>query len=163
MSQETWTEKRFSLGITLILGIFTTALLIAFVYQLTTGPVGSKPAPTWFLAGMTGLFLLLTVNFACIKTTLSSAGVRVRYGIFSCFRSWEQLEGCEEDTQKRLLLGWGIRMIRYQGRSTWVFNTVTGRKVVFRSKSTGPWHLIVSTGDPDTMLAKAAAFMAAGR
>ena len=46
MPQETWTEKRFSLGITLILGIFTTALLVAFVYQLTTGPVGNKPAPT---------------------------------------------------------------------------------------------------------------------
>lgn len=162
MPQETWTEKRFSLGITLILGIFTAALLFAFVYQLTTGPVGNKPAPTWFLAGMTGLFFLLTVNFCQLRTTLSPAGVRVRYGVFSCFRSWEQLEGCEEDTTKRLLLGWGIRMIRYQGRATWVFNTMRGRKVAFRSKNTGPWHLIVSTGDPETMLAKAAAFMAVG-
>lgn len=163
MPQETWTEKRFSLGITLILGIFTTALLVAVIYQLTTGPVSNKPAPTWFLAGMTGLFFLLTVNFSQLRTTLSPAGVRVRYGIFSCSRSWEQLEGCEEDTERRLLLGWGIRMIRYRGRSTWVFNTMRGRKVAFRSKDTGPWNLIVSTGDPDTMLAKAAAYLETDR
>ena len=147
-------EKRISWGIILILGLITTGILFWFVYQLINGPVGTKPAPNWFLGTMSLVFVLLTINFSSIHTLITSEGIRVKYGLFGCFRSWDQIKSCEQD-EKKHFYGWGIRFGKYKRKWVWVYNMIGGSRVVFIARSKKPRGLIISTKKPEELITAA--------
>ena len=151
-------EKRMSWGIVIILSVFTAAILFWFLYQLINGPVGTKPAPNWFLGVMSTLFILLTINFSSIHTVISPEGIRVKYGLFGCFRSWEQIKSCEEDDKKHFY-GWGIRFGKYKGKWVWVYNVIGGTRVAFISRNRKPRGLIISTRRAEEMIKAANSFI----
>jgi len=149
--QPLYREERNSLGITLILGLVTLLMTMFLVAQLIYGPLGTKPAPTWFLAALTMLFALLTVNFRHVTLTLMQDKVEVRYGIFGASRRWEDVVACEED-EKNYFYGWGIRLGRYKHHWVWVYNVIGGPRVVFLTGRSKPKGLIVSTAHPDEVI-----------
>ena len=144
-------ERRRSWGITFILGASTLLLTAVLIAQCVYGPLGTKPAPTWFLATLVGLFALLTLIFRQITLTLIEDKVEVRYGIFSTARRWEHLIACEEDEQNAFY-GWGIRFGRYKHNWVWVYNVMGGPRVAFLTGKRKPKGLIVSTTNPGDVI-----------
>jgi hypothetical protein len=152
MSTDTlYTERRFSLGIFLILSIIALLMASFLIAQLVLGPLGSKPAPTWLLALLTGLFLLPAANFAFLSLRLTPEGVTVAYGLIRSFRRWEDLNACELDTFDAFY-GWGVRFGKYREQWVWIYNTIGGGRVAFLTKSPKPRGLIVSTANPEKVV-----------
>ena len=149
--QPLYREARNSLGITLILGLVTLLMAMFLVAQLVYGPLGTKPAPTWFLAALTILVAVLTVNFRHVTLTLTQDKVEVRYGLFGASRRWEDVVGCEAD-EENSFYGWGIRLGRYRHHWVWVYNVIGGPRVVFLTDRNKPKGLIVSTAHPDEVM-----------
>jgi len=147
-------ERRFSAGIFFILAGIFLVMAGFLVAQLVLGPLGSKPAPTWLLAVFTGVFLLPMLNFAFLTLTLTTAGVRVAYGVFSSFRRWDQLTAVERDAEEGFY-GWGIRFGKYRGQWVWVYNTIGGDRVAFVTTGAKPRGLLVTTADPERVVALA--------
>ena len=155
MQNETlYRERRFSAGIFFILAAVFLVMAGFLVAQVVLGPLGSKPAPTWLLALLTGVFLLPMLNFAFLTLTLTNEGVRVAYGVFSSFRRWDQLTAVERDAEDGFF-GWGIRFGKYRGQWIWVYNTIGGERVAFVTGAARPRGLLVTTGDPDRVVAVA--------
>ena len=149
--QPLYREERNSLGITLILGLVTVLMVAFLAAQLIYGPLGTKPAPTWFLAALTALFALLTVNFRHITLTLTEEKVEVRYGIFSATRRWNETVACEMD-EKHHFYGWGIRLGRYKSHWVWVYNVMGGPRVVFHTGKNKLKGLVISTTNPEEVV-----------
>ncbi len=150
-SEILYLEKRFSFGIFMIFAVITLLMSGFLVAQMVLGPLGSKPAPTWLLAVLTGIFVLPAANFAFLTLKLTTAGVTVGYGVFKSFRRWEELAGCEIDAAEAFY-GWGIRFGKYRDAWVWVYNTIGGRRVAFITGKTTPRGLIVSTEDPERVV-----------
>ena len=70
--EKIYEEKIFSKGITVLLTIATIVFLLALLHQATVGPIGTRPAPNWFLLVMFLLFLGLTVNFSNLSIKMTS-------------------------------------------------------------------------------------------
>jgi len=140
-------ERRFSAGIFFILAAVFLIMAGFLIAQLILGPLGSKPAPTWVLALLTGVFLLPMLNFAFLTLTLTNEGVRVAYGVFSSFRRWDQLTAVEPDAEDGFF-GWGIRFGKYRGQWVWVYNTIGGDRVAFVTGAARPRGLLVTCADP---------------
>lgn len=144
-------EKRASTGIFLLLLFVTIVMIAYFLVQLIYGPVGSDPAPTFFLAGFALFFILLTINFRYISIKLTDEYIKVSYGIFSKTLNWVDVVDCEED-EKNHFYGWGIRFGRYKKQWVWVYNVIGGPRIVFLTGKKNPRGLIVSTKNPQEIL-----------
>jgi hypothetical protein len=154
-------EQRTSLGITILLGLASSLLAMVLITQLIYGPLGTKPAPTWFLASLTALFALVTVNFRHITLTLTEEKVEVRYGVFRTTRRWGQVIACEMD-EKHNFYGWGLRFGKYKCQWVWVYNVIGGPRVVFLTEKNKPRGLLVSTRNPEEVVRIASARIQAG-
>lgn len=144
-------EKRASIGIFVLLFSFTIAMAVYFVVQLFYGPLGSNPAPDWFLALLTVLFFLLSINFSHIEIKLTDQYIKVSYGIFSRTLNWADVIDCEKD-EKNYFYGWGIRFGRYKKQWVWVYNVMGGPCLVFLTGKKNPKGLIISTKNPQKIL-----------
>ena len=145
-------ESVFSKGITIILGIFSVLISVLFIVQLSSGPVGSKPAPNLILGIMTGFFILTTINFSFLRITMTDKYIRIAYGIIGSKRLWENLQVCELDSENKFFGGWGIRFGRYKNDWIWVYNIIGGSRVAFLRKPGKSKSLMVSTKNPEEMV-----------
>ncbi len=147
-------ERRFSAGIFIILTVVFLIMAGFLIAQLALGPLGSKPAPTWVLALMTGLFSLPMINFAFLTLTLTTEGVTVGYGVIRTTLRWDQINAVGRDTEDGFY-GWGIRFGKYRGLWVWVYNTIGGERVAFVTGVRKPRGLLVTTADPERVVALA--------
>lgn len=159
MEQKQFTEKIFSKGLTIILSLVILVMAAVTVVQAISGPVGTKPAPTWVLIAFTLLFFLVTLNFLYLKIVLDEKGIRVSYGIFSSFRKWEDVDSCELD-DKNYFYGWGVRFGRYKKQWIWIYNVIGGPRIFFIMKGKKPRGLMVSSKKPEEILRIAGDFIA---
>lgn len=128
-------EKIFSKWITGILGLFTVGFLFALVYQILVEPIGTDPAPNWFLLLMFLLFVGLTINFSRLIIRMTPQSISVSYGIFKHAIAWENIEDCYLDEASAIRYGgWGIRMGRVKGRWRLIYNTIGDPRVVISLK-----------------------------
>ncbi len=155
-----YTEKKMSWGITMFMGFFALIVIVFLVSQIILGPIGDGPAPTWLLTVIALLFILLTLNFLQINIVLTEKKIKVGYGIFSASRRWEDIAGCEIDSENRFY-GWGIRFGKYKNAWIWIYNIIGGPRVVFLSRHKKPRSLMVSTSKPDEIIAVAQKRLAA--
>ena len=132
----------FTLGRAMIAVFFVLALvfLALFVYEITTGPVGSKPASDWFCLAM-GLFFALMIfiisNFGKLTISATSQSITVRYGMFKKVTRWEDIGDCYMDEASPLgsYGGWGIRIGMVNGKWRLVYNVLGGQCVVLGLKN----------------------------
>ena len=145
-----YSENLFSTGITIILALVTAAMGLMAIVQLIVGPLGSKPAPDWMLWGMTGLFLLITINFSVLRLRVDTEGFRVSYGVFSLRIPRSAIVSAELD-QKGAFYGWGIRIGRYDGDWCWVYNVIGGPREAIKRSEGKFKRVLVSTARPEEL------------
>ncbi|MBU1220418.1 hypothetical protein KKF34_06260 [Myxococcota bacterium] len=151
MNGKIFKEKTFSLGITLILGIFAVAVTTFAIVNQVAGPLGSKPAPPLLLWIFSGFFILVTINFMFLRVSITEAGISAGYGILGSTIPWDRIESVEKDTENRFF-GWGIRIGYYKKKRIWVYNTIGGDRVVFMTKDNKPTSIMVSSKNPEELI-----------
>jgi len=149
-----YSEQRKSIGLTIILGFFTVLMAGYLTVHLIAGPLGARPAPIVVQAALSVFFLLMTINFRKLTITITESGVKVYYGVFGTTRQWKDIAACERD-EVNAVYGWGIRFGMYKKQWVWVYNVIGGPRVVFVAKSKKPRGLIISTANPDEVIAAA--------
>ena len=146
-----------------VLGSVAAVMVGLTLAQLTLGPLGSDPAPTWFYAALAGLFLLVTRWFARLHVRLDADGVYAAYGPFRRRVAWRDVERVEEDRPEAFYGGWGVRFWRREGRPTLVFNVIGGRHVAVVARQGAGSGLVFATREPDRALAVAQVWLERAR
>jgi hypothetical protein len=149
----------FTLGRAIIALFVVLALLFLamLVYQITTGPVGSKPAPDWYFLAM-GMFFavmaFLISNFGKLTISATSESITVRYGMFKNVMRWEDISDCYMDEASPLgsYGGFGIRIGMVNGKWRLVYNLIGSSCVVLRVKKGRFAEFVFSTRNPDAVM-----------
>lgn len=133
----------------LLMVVISLLMLFFYLYQLVTGPLGTKPAPDWFYLVMFVSFIgisYLVGNFRNLTTKLSSQGITVAYGKVKYSVTWDNIRGGYLDSNPGSKYGgWGIRLGNSQGRWVLVYNA-TNAPVVVLELATGRFgYLAFST------------------
>ena len=148
----------FTLGRAIIVVFVVLAFffLAMFVYQITTGPTGGKPAPDWFYLAM-GLFFALMIfiisNFGKLDISATSESITVRYGMFKKVMRWEDVGDCYTDESPVFSYGgFGIRIGMVNGKRRLVYNVLGGARVVLGLKKGRFNEFVFSTRDPEAVM-----------
>jgi hypothetical protein len=148
----------FRLSYAIIAIFLLTALWMFFMayLQITKGPVGTKPSPTWFLI-VFGIFFLgiswLLVQFTSLSIRIEEKTVLLCYGLFKVQVNRENIEKVYLDTANPLLTygGWGFRLGMFQGRPRKALN-LPGFKCVVIARNDTKQELVFSTANPDEVI-----------
>jgi hypothetical protein len=111
-----------------IFSAFAVLMLVLLVLQLTSGPLGSRPAPDWFYIVMF-VFLsaigIFVTNFRKLTIRFTSQSITVAFGMLKRTIPWGDIEDCSRDESSAFAYsGWGIRIARVKGRWRLVYNVV---------------------------------------
>jgi len=146
-------EKVFSKWITVMLSIITIGFFFILVYQILIGPIGTRPAPSWFFLAMFLLFLGLTVNFSNLNIKMTLRYLSVGYGIFKHNIPWENIEDCYLDEASTIRYGgWGIRIRIVKGKWRLVYNVIGGPRVVLSLNKGKFKEFVFSTNNPQKVI-----------
>lgn len=134
-------------------GVFAAIAVIMFfltAYQLLSGPLGERLAPTALFLVMGAVFLDLARNFSRLLIRLTPGEISVGYGLFRHRLSWSRIENCRVDeTPARRYWGWGIRLAKMDGKWRLTYSVLGGPRVVL-SLTTGRFRdLVFSTRNPE--------------
>jgi hypothetical protein len=142
-------EKTYSGWNILIMSIVVLALLAVLIRQLASGPVGTDPAPNWFLVGMILLFLAIGINFAALTIRVTVYGISAGYGIICHHIPWGDVVGCRLDEASAARYGgWGIRTGWVNGRKRLVYNIIGAPRVVVEKRQGRFPDFVFSTRNP---------------
>jgi hypothetical protein len=124
--------------------------------QLTKGPIGKDPAPTWFYIAFGTLFLLLTwlmIQFTTLSIRVEEKNILLNYGVFKIVIDREEIEKVYQDTANPLLAygGWGYRLGYYKGRPRKALNIPGYKCVVISRKGIGQ-EIVFSTAFPEEVI-----------
>jgi len=134
----------------IILGAFAAGLFIAYLYQVLGEPLGTRPAPDWFLLGMSLFFLAILLNFYKLRIRISGSGVSAGYGVVSHSVDWDNIQDCYVDKASTIQYGgWGIRLGRVKGKWRLAYNTLENPRVVVKVKQGRFSEFVFSTSHPD--------------
>lgn len=146
-------EKLFSKWITTILASVTGIMLFILVYQLVKGPIGAKPAPTWFFLVMSLLFLGLTIGFSRVIILMTPEHVSIGYGLLRQKIPWGTIEDCYLDETSAVRYGGsGIRIAKVGEKWRIVYSVVGGPRVVLSVKEGKYREIAFSTKNPDQVM-----------
>ena len=144
---------RLVVGLFVVLAILFLALL---VYQMSVGPIGPRPAPTWFWLLMFLWFsgiVAFVVNFNRLTITITSQSVVVAFGRFKRVIQWDDVAGCYLDAAPPLAYGgWGMRIGRVRGKWRQVYNVIGCSGVVLELKRGRFREFVFSTRYPAEVL-----------
>tara|TARA_B100001971_G_scaffold202760_1_gene216888 strand:+ start:185 stop:697 length:513 start_codon:yes stop_codon:yes gene_type:complete len=141
----------------LAIEIATTILFLClFIYQLTSSPVGDRPAPDLFYFGMFLLFAgssALIANFRKLNISITSQSIIVAYGRIKYSIPWDRIEDCSvgKDSGTRYG-GWGIRLTKAEGATLLVYNVIGSPMVVLELKRGRFGKFIFSSRHPEEVL-----------
>jgi hypothetical protein len=145
------TMPAHAMAILLIAVAFSTGF--AFYYQVTYGPIGSRPAPNIIYAGLTIFFLLIGINFSAIRIYLTNADAHVSFGLFGKTLAWKDIASCEADSTNVLRYGgWGVRLGVFQRKKVWGYNTFGGKRVALIPKDIKLFGILFSTRNSEEVL-----------
>ena len=146
-------ERIYSRWNILIMGIVVLALLVMLVWQLVTGPVGTRPAPNGFLVGMILFFVAVGINFAALTIKVTIQGITVGYGIIRHHISWGNIVGCRVDEASAVRYGgWGIRTGWASGKRRLVYSILGGPRVVVEKREGKFAEFVFSTRNPEGVM-----------
>jgi len=137
-------------GLFMAIGIVFAVL---WAYQLTSGPVGSDPVPTWFYLVMWLIFDavgLLMLNFTKLTVSVFPYVIRIGFGVIRYDVPWSNIVGCCPDTASGLSYGgWGIRVARIDGKWRLGYTVIGASRVVLQLRKGRFSEIAFSTNDPD--------------
>ena len=146
-------ERIYSKWNILIMSIVVVALLVALIWQLVAGPLGTRPASNWFFIGMILFFLAIGINFAALTIRVTMHGISVSYGIIRHHISWGNVAGCRLDKASAVRYGgWGIRTGWVDGKRRLVYNILGGPRVVVEKRQGNFAEFVFSTRNPEGVM-----------
>ena len=132
------------------------AFLFLFIYQATSGPIGSNPAPNWFYLLMMAIFAgvaALLTNLARLTISMTADAITVGYGRFRYTIPWQRIESCRQDKKSGIAYGgWGIRMAKTGGKSILVYNVIRAPRVILELKEGRFSQFAFSTRHPEEVI-----------
>ena len=141
--------------VVIMVGI-TALFLFLSIYQLTSSPVGDRPAPDWFYLVMMAVFAgvtVLTANFTRLTISMTPDAITVAYGRFKYTIPWYKIAGCYLDKNPGIAYGgWGIRITKVKGKWLLVYNVIGSPRVILELKSGRFGQFAFSTKHPDEVL-----------
>lgn len=153
MERTMYEERIYSRWNILILSVVILALFGVLVYQLTVGPLGTRPAPSWFFVGMILFFLALGINFATLTVKVTTKGVSAAYGVIKYSVPWSNIAGCRPDDASAVRYGgWGIRFGWAGGKKRLVYNIIGSPRVVVEKKQGSYQEFVFSTMNPNEVM-----------
>ncbi len=136
----------FLLPMLLVNIIFAFILLV----QLTSGPVGSKPAPDWVLLLFIALFSLLTLAFWRYSVLVTPEFIYVGFPAYHVTIRWSDVCSIERVKDLPRYAGYGVRTFRYRGKWVKAFNIPEMERLLLEMH--GGKDLIISVMDADPIL-----------
>ena len=148
-----FTLGRAIIALFVVLALFFLAM---FVYQITTGSLGSKPAPDWYYLAMGLFFAFMTFiifNFGKLTISATPQSITVRYGMFKRAMRWEDIGDCYVDESTAFSYGgFGIRIGMVNRKRRLVYNLIGGSRVVLVMKKGRFDEFVFSTKNPDAVM-----------
>jgi hypothetical protein len=143
----------------LIVALFLLIALYMFYIayqQILKGPIGTKPAPTWFYFVFGSLFLGFTwlmTQFTSLFIRIEQKSVLLSYGLFKVSVDREKIDKVYLDTANPLLTygGWGFRLGTFHGRPRKALN-LPGYQCVVISRTDTRQELVFSTAYPEEVI-----------
>ena len=146
-------EKIYSKWNILIMSIVVLALLVVLIWQLVTGPLGTRPASNWFFVGMILFFLAVGINFATLTIRVTTWGISVGYGVIRHHIPWSNIAGCQLDKASAVRYGgWGIRLGWADGKRRLIYNILGSPRVVVEKRQGSYPEFVFSTRNPDGVM-----------
>ncbi len=146
-------EKVFAKGMTAIMAPFAAIFLFLMMYQFLVGPIGDKPAPSWFFLIMFILFLGLTINFSRLGIRITDQSITVGYVIIKRKIPLENVEDCILDEASAVRYGgFGIRMTRVKGKNRLGYITIGTPRCVLTLKKGKFKEFAFSTKNPEEVM-----------
>lgn len=142
--------------IMVVMSIIVCCFLVLIIYQLTQGPMGTYPAPTWNYLLMLLLFLVVTIsliNFLKLTVEVTTQSITIRFGILKSNIPWDNVKSCTINKSSSFNYGgWGLR-VKWIG-DTWVRAYILNNSslIVLRLKSGKSRQLVFSTKKPGELM-----------
>jgi hypothetical protein len=144
-------------AVTLFFGI-TILMLVLFIIQRVSGPIGSDPDPDWIYIALSVFYFVLGIlifNFRKLTISANTEGITAAYGMIRYFVPWSNIAGVEREERStiRHYGGWGIRLGFKEGGSVVVYNVMNAALLLLRLKQGKRKFFGFSTKHPDEVMA----------
>lgn len=127
--------------------------LYIFLYQALIGPLGSKPAPQWFILTLTILFFALSYLFGTYKIVITDSSLIAGYPAYRIHLPWENVIGTEEEKGSMWKYGgYGIRIWKIKGEKVLVLSLPRTKYIRLKLKNSKWKYTIISTKDIESAL-----------
>jgi len=146
MNSFIYQEKIFSRLNAGVFSIIVIILIFILLYQRIVDPLGTDPAPEWFLILMILLFTAFGINFSTLTITIDYENITVGYGLIKNKIPRSDIINCYIDKTSAVLYGgWGIRIGRVKGNWRLIYNTVGVPRVVIGLRNRWYKEFVFST------------------
>ena len=136
--------------------VLAALFLLLFIYQLSNGPVGDRPAPDWFYLALSGLFIAIALflfQLTRMSIRVSAEALTVTLGFFKRTMYWTDIEEAYLDHGPGIKYGgWGIRLVRDKGGWVLVFDAVGKSRVVVKLSKGRFAKFVFSTTNPEMVM-----------
>ncbi|EDY35379.1 hypothetical protein ABOONEI_2827 [Aciduliprofundum boonei T469] len=137
----------------LILPPLAFIFLYIFLYQALIGPLGSKPAPQWFILTLTILFFILSYLFGSYKFVITDSSLIAGYPAYRIHLPWKSVVSVEEEKGSMWKYGgYGIRIGKIKGEKVLVLSLPRTKYIRLKLKNSKWIYAIISTKDIESAL-----------
>ena len=147
-------EERIVFWIILIILVpLTLIFFYIFLYQALIGPLGSKPAPQWFILTLTILFFALSYLFSSYKLAITENSLIAGYPVYHIHIPWENIVSAEEEKGNMWRYGgYGIRIGKIKGEKVFLLSLPRMKYIRLKLRNSKWGYVIVSTKNIDSVL-----------
>ena len=152
MAEPQYTETIYWKEIVVILGVFTAAFLITSIRAYTEQPLDWQTM-FWIMFPMGIIFAFLAVNFRKLDIAITDENLTVGFAYPKKIIPWENIESAKTDKDSNIIiLGFGIRGTRYEGKWVLVYNVIFAKRVMVYLKEGKVQIFVFSTKQPEKVV-----------
>ena len=146
-------EHMFFWIILIILVPLTFIFLFIFLYQALIGPLGTKPAPQWFILTLVIIFLALSYLFSSYKFVITENSLIAGYPAYYLKIPWKNIVSAEEEKGSMWRYGgYGVRIGKIDGEKVLVLSIPRAKYIRLKLRNSKWGYVIVSTKDIESVL-----------
>ncbi len=126
--------------------------IVLLIVQIFMGPVGSRPAPNWVLVLFVVVFLFLSIAFWRYSVMLTSDYLKVGFPLYHVRIPWEDICSAEKAKKIPAYVGYGIRLIKYNGSWIRAFNMPRMEKLLLEVRGRKYFLLLISVKNSERVI-----------
>jgi len=146
-------EHMFFWIILIILVPLTFIFLFIFLYQALIGPLGTKPAPQWFILTLVIIFLALSYLFSSYKLVITENSLFAGYPAYHLKIPWKNIVSAEEEKGSMWRYGgYGVRIGKIDGEKVLVLSIPRTKYIRLKLRNSKWGYVIASMKDIESVL-----------